>query len=115
MKILCLLTVTILMFIPRVGAQNPDCRQSWMPPDVPAFCAWDTEPAMPEARTYPAVSASGKNIFVLGGFRYDSASGKVIYYDSVASSAIGADGHLSPWKAEPPFKTARSGTAVAVS
>lgn len=38
-------------------AQNPDCRQSWMPPDAPAFCGWQTEPSLPEGRTYHAVAA----------------------------------------------------------
>jgi hypothetical protein len=93
-------------------AQNPDCRASWMPKDAPAFCAWETEPPLPEGRTYHAVATSGNYIYVLGGFRFDAATSRVIYYDSVVRSAVGANGHLGAWTAETPFKTARSGAAA---
>jgi hypothetical protein len=93
-------------------AQNPDCRQSWMPTDAPAFCAFDAEPPLPEARTYHAVATSGNNIYVLGGFRFDAASGNVIYYNSVVRSTIGTNGRLSTWTAETAFTNARSGAGA---
>ncbi len=107
--------IAIFIFAGVASAQSQACRQAWMPVDAPAFCAWDSEPSLPEARAYPTVIRAANNIYVLGGFRYDSASNQVIYYDSVARSVIGADGRLSPWSAEPAFKTARSGTSSAVS
>ena len=97
------------------SAQSPACRQAWMPADAPAFCAWDTEPSLSEARTYPTVAKLGNNIYELGCFRYDAASGQYIYYDILARSEIGADGRLSPWSGESEFKTARSGAASAIS
>src|SRR5579871_280450 len=106
-------SVGVVIFAGLASAQGPACRQAWMPSDAPAFCAWDNEPSLPEARTYPTVAKSASNIFVLGGFRYDAASSQVIYYDSVVRSVIGADGHLSPWVKEAAFKTARSGAASA--
>ena len=112
MKITGLLTV-VLLLAHLALAQNPDCRASWMPPDTPAFCAWETEPSLPEARTYHSVATSDNYVYVLGGFRFDAATNKVIYYDSVVRSTIGSDGHLSAWTAEPSFKSARAGAGVA--
>ena len=114
MKTRVFLTVLLSLAFLASGAfaQNPDCRQSWMPPDAPAFCAWETEPPLPQARTYHAVATSDNQIYVLGGFRYDAASGQVIYYDSVVRSTIAADGHLSAWASEPSFKNARSGAGA---
>jgi hypothetical protein len=83
-----------------------------MSPDTPAFCAWETEPALPEARTYQAVVTSGNFVYVLGGYRFDAATNQVVYYDSVLRSMIGADGHLRPWTAEPSFKNARAGSGA---
>jgi hypothetical protein len=111
MKITASLTV-ILLIAHLAVAQNPDCRQSWMPPDTPAFCAWETEPSLPEARTYHSVATYDNYVYVLGGFRFDAATNKVIYYDSVVRSTIGSDGHLSSWTAEPSFKGARAGAGV---
>src|SRR5260221_4184358 len=112
MKITGFLTVVLLLaHLPL--AQNPDCRASWMPPDTAAFCAWETEPSLPEARTYHSVATSDNYVYVLGGFRFDAATNKVIYYDSVVRSTIGSDGHLSAWTAEPSFKSARAGAGVA--
>lgn len=111
MKVISLLT-TLLLLAPTTLAQNPDCRQSWMPTDAPAFCAWETEPALPEARTYLAVATSDNQIYVLGGYRFDASSGQVIYYDSVVRSTIGANGHLSAWTPETSFKGARSGASA---
>ena len=93
-------------------AQNPDCRQSWMPTDSPAFCSWQPEPALPESRTYLAVATSDNHIYVLGGYRFDASTSNVIYYDSVVRSTIGGDGRLSPWTPEASFKSARSGAAA---
>ncbi|HKY43446.1 MAG TPA: kelch repeat-containing protein [Pyrinomonadaceae bacterium] len=112
MKIASSLTVMLLVCSLTL-AQNPDCRQSWMPPDTPAFCAWETEPSLPEARTYHSVVRSDRYVYVLGGFRFDAASSKVIYYDSVVRSTIGGDGHLSAWTAEPSFKNGRGGAGAA--
>lgn len=112
MKIGSLLTV-ILLVCSLASAQNPDCRQSWMPPDTPAFCAWENEPSLPEARTYHSVVRSDRYVYVLGGFRFDAATSKVIYYDSVVRSTIGGDGHLSAWAAEPSFKNGRGGAGAA--
>jgi hypothetical protein len=112
MKVKFLTTVAVLLFTRCAFAQNPSCRQTWMPTDAPAFCAWQPEPSLPEARTYHAVVLADDNIYVLGGFRFDASTNQVIYYDSVARSGIGADGHLSAWTAEPSFKTARSGEAA---
>jgi hypothetical protein len=106
------LLIVVLLLAPLAAGQNPDCRQSWMAADAPAFCAWEKEPPLPEARTYPAVATSDKYIYTLGGFRFDAASSQVIYYDSVVRSTIGANGHLSAWAAEPSFKNARSGAAA---
>jgi hypothetical protein len=111
MKVVYLLTIVLLLA--RLAlAQNPDCRASWMPTDAPAFCAWQPEPQLPEARTYHAVATSVDSIYVLGGFRFDAATSQVIYYDSVVRSKIGADGRLSAWTVEPPFRNARSGAAA---
>lgn len=111
MKLAQLLTLSLL-FSPLTFAQNPDCRQSWMPADSPAFCSWQPEPALPEPRAYPALATSGNYIYVLGGYRFDASTGNVIYYDSVVRSTIGADGRLSAWAPEAPFKSARSGAAA---
>lgn len=113
MKITCLLTIMLLVHSLAL-AQNPDCRASWMPSDAPAFCTWDTEPSLPEARTYLSVVKSDKYVYVLGGFRFDAATSKVIYYDSVVRSTIGSDGHLSAWTPEPSFKSGRSGAGATV-
>jgi Kelch motif len=88
------------------------CRQSWMPPDAPAFCAWRPENSLPEPRTYAAVTLAGDSVHVLGGYRYDALSGQVIYYDSALRSVIRPDGSLGPWSVEAPFRSARSGAAA---
>lgn len=106
------LIIAISVFAGCAFAQNPDCRQSWMPTDAPAFCAFETERSLPEARTYPAVATGGNNIYVLGGYRFDAASGNVIYYNSVVRSIIGANGRLSPWAPETAFTNARSGAGA---
>lgn len=106
-----LLAVLMLSTASTATAQNPDCRQSWMPADAPAFCSWENEPALPEARTYQAVATSGNSIYVLGGFRFDASNNQVVYYNSVLRSTINADGHLSQWAAETAFTSARSGAA----
>jgi hypothetical protein len=111
MKAISLLT-TLLLLAPTTLAQNPDCRQSWMPTDAPAFCAWETEPSLPEARTYLAVATADNQIYVLGGYRYDASSKKTIYYDSVVRSTIGANSHLSTWTPEPSFKGPRTGASA---
>jgi hypothetical protein len=111
MKVAYLLTVILL--IGRLAfAQNPDCRASWMPGDSPAFCAWQQEPSLPEARTYSAVATSDRQIYVLGGFRFDASTGQVIYYDSVVRSTIADDGRLSAWTAEPSFRSGRAGASA---
>jgi hypothetical protein len=107
-----LVLTAALLFAHVALAQAPACRQPWMPADSPAFCAWQAEPSLPEARTYHAVTTSDKYIYVLGGFRFDAAAGQVIYYDSVVRTTIGTDGHLSAWAAEPSFNTARSGASA---
>lgn len=112
MKTVHLLAIAVLLLADGAFAQNPDCRQSWMPADAPAFCAWQAEPSLPEARTYHAVATSGNHIYVLGGFRFDVSTSQVIYYDSVVRSTIDADGRLSPWTIERPFKNGRSGAAT---
>lgn len=106
------LLIGVLLVAKLVSAQNPDCRASWMPPDTPAFCAWQPEPSLPEGSTYNAVATSGSYIYVLGGYRFDAGTSQVIYYDRVVRSAIGTDGRLSPWGPEPAFKNARSGAAA---
>jgi hypothetical protein len=111
MKLMNALCALVLLAATAV-AQNEDCRQPWMPKDTPAFCAWDKEPSLPEARTYAATSMADNHIYVFGGFRYDSSKNQVIYYDSVLQSTIGADGHLGPWTVEPAFSGGRSGAAA---
>ena len=103
---------TMLLVCTFAFAQNPDCRPSWMAADTPAFCAWETEPSLPEGRTYHSVVRSDRYVYVLGGYRFDAATSKVIYYDSVLRSTIGSDGHLSAWAAEPSFKNGRAGAGV---
>jgi hypothetical protein len=93
-------------------AQNADCRQPWMPANAPAFCAWQTEPQLPYARSYHAVTTVGNHIYVLGGLSFERSTNQVIYYDSVVQSTIGADGHLTAWASEPSFKSGRSGAAA---
>jgi hypothetical protein len=65
MKVKFLTTVAVLLFTRCASAQNPSCRQSWMPTDAPAFCAWQPEPSLPEARTYHTVVLADDNIYVL--------------------------------------------------
>lgn len=107
-RAVCLLTVLFPL-----GVLAQSCRQSWMPPDAPVFCAWDNEPSLPEQRSYLAVAASDKDIYVLGGYRYDAQSQTVTYFDTVQRARIGADGHLSAWAAEPSFAGVRSGAGAA--
>jgi hypothetical protein len=85
-----------------------------MPKDTPAFCAWETEPSLPEARTYHSVVMSDKYVYVLGGFRFDTQTSTVVYYDSVVQSTIGGSGHLSAWSAQPSFKNGRGGAGATV-
>ncbi len=113
MKPVHLVTVVLLLVCAALG-QNPDCRQPWMSADSPAFCAWQTEPSLPEARTYHAVTASDNRVYVLGGFRFDGSTNQVTYYDSVLQSTIGADGRLTTWTVEPSFKGGRSGAAASM-
>jgi hypothetical protein len=54
-----------------------------------------------------------KKISVLGGHRFNSTSGEVIYYASALRSVIGADGSLSAWSTEPSFQSGRSGASAA--
>jgi len=108
-----LLSIMMLfLFCGAMTAQNPDCRQAWMAPDAPAFCPWQQEPPLPEARTYQAVVGGDHRIYVLGGYRYEAATQKVIYYDSVLQTSIGADGRLGPWTPEPSFTSGRSGAGA---
>ena len=111
MKLAQLLTVSLLLSQLTL-AQNPDCRQSWMPPDTPAFCSWQPEPALPQPVAFHALATSDNHVYVLGGYRFEASTSKVIYYDSVVRSTIGADGRLSGWTAEAPFKNARSGAGA---
>lgn len=99
--------------LPSAFADNGDCRQSWMPTDAPAFCPFETEPQLPEPRTYIAATLANKQIYVAGGYQFDASSGVVTYYDSVRRSTIGANGRLGPWTAEPSFQNARAGAATA--
>jgi Kelch motif len=113
MKVRHVLTViALLLSAGGAFAQNPNCRQSWMPLDTPVFCPWQSEPTLPEARTYHAVATSDNNIYVLGGFRFEASTNQVIYYDSVVRSTIGTEGRLTIWTPEPSFKSARSGAAA---
>lgn len=93
-------------------ASATSCRQSWMPADAPVFCPWRAESSLPEARTYAAAVLADNDIFVLGGYRFDAASGQVIYYNSVLRSVIQSDGTLSSWSVEPSFRSARSGASA---
>jgi hypothetical protein len=111
MKVLHLLTLALLFSI-GAFAQTTNCRQPWMPPDTPAFCPWQPESSLPEARTYHAVATSDNQIYVLGGYRFEASTNQVIYYDSVVRSTIGTDGRLAAWTTEPSFKSARSGAAA---
>jgi len=111
MRIMRALGLLTALFPTGVLAQS--CRQSWMPPDTPVFCAWENEPSLPEQRTYLAVTASDKDIYVLGGYRYDAQSQVLTYFDTVQRARLGADGHLSAWTAESSFTGARSGAGAA--
>jgi hypothetical protein len=105
--------LAVALFLVRLTfAQNLDCRQTWMAPDAPAFCAWQAEPSLPEARTYHAVAMSSNYLYVLGGYRFDSSTMQITYYDSVMRSTINSDGHLTAWVPEPSFKNGRSGAAA---
>jgi len=84
-----------------------------MPSDAPAFCPWRTEAALPEAATYFAIATSGHNIYVLGGYRFDSGSNQLTYYNAVLLGKIGADGTIAGWKQQAPFQTGRSGLGAA--
>ncbi|HEX8614640.1 MAG TPA: hypothetical protein VF800_25450 [Telluria sp.] len=99
--------------LPAAFAQHSECRQSWMPPDAPAFCPFESEPSLPEARTYHAVTNVGKNVYVAGGYQFTALTGVVTYYNSVLLSRVGANGRLGAWSVEPAFATARAGTALA--
>ncbi|UOD28198.1 hypothetical protein INH39_22410 [Massilia violaceinigra] len=101
------------LILPAAFAQHSDCRQSWMPPDAPAFCPFEPEPSLPEARTYHAVTNAGKNVYVAGGYQFTAATGVVTYYNSVLLSRVGANGRLGAWSVEPAFATPRAGTALA--
>jgi hypothetical protein len=96
-------------------AEDLDCRQAWMPTDAPAFCPWRAEAPLPESRAYHSVATANGRIYVLGGLRYDSKTGAVIYYDSTVSAAMGPDGRLGSWVAEPSFSGGRSGAASTAS
>lgn len=91
------------------AAPAPSCRQSWMPTDAPAFCPWRNEAALPDPKSYFAVAASGENIYVLGGYRFDATTNQLIYYDTVLHAKLGADGVIAAWTPEPSFSTGRSG------
>lgn len=106
------ISLTLFLFACVAQGQNADCRQSWMPTDTPAFCPWQTEQGLPEPRTYLSAVTFKGSIYVLGGFRYDSESKQVIYFNSVLRSAIGADGKLGPWNPETSFQNGRSGAGV---
>jgi N-acetylneuraminic acid mutarotase len=95
------------------AARASACRPAWMAADVPAFCSWRAEPALPEARAYHAVATYDDQIYVLGGYRVDTAKGQIDYYDSVIRSSVGADGYLSAWSYEPAMNNARAGAAAA--
>ena len=112
MKRVCLAVFAVLCLAHIVRAQDSNCRESWMPKDAPVFCPWLTERSLPEARTYHSVVTSDTSIYVLGGFRFDSSTSQVIYYDSVLRSVIGADGKLGPWAREASFKNGRSGAGT---
>ena len=112
--LLAIISIILVLSSGEALAQDLDCRKSGMSPDGPAFCAWQREPSLPEARTYHSVTSFQNQIYVLGGFRFDASSGQFIYYDTVLRSTIGGDGHLSVWTPEPSFKSARSGAAAVV-
>jgi hypothetical protein len=95
--------------LPASAAPPPSCRQSWMPSDAPAFCPVRTEAALPAPRTYFAVTASGDNVYVLGGYRFDATTSQLVYYDAVLRAKLGADGVIAAWTPEPSFQTGRSG------
>jgi hypothetical protein len=107
------LILSVILFVTiSAAAQDISCRQSWMPKDAPAFCAWRTEGALPQARTYQSIVTSETSIYVLGGFRFDSSTNQVIYYDSVLRSVVGSDGKLGPWINEASFNNGRSGAGA---
>lgn len=112
MKLMNLGAAAIFIIAISAFGQDSGCRQPWMPADIPAFCSWQSEPSLPEARTYPALTTMGNHIYVFGGFRFDSSTNQVIYYDSVVQATIGTDGHLKQWTAEPSFKGNRSGASA---
>jgi len=101
-----------ILLSPVAIAGTGACRPSWMPKDEPAFCPWQAEQSLPEATAYEAVATVGRNIYVIGGYRYDVASGTTTYYDGVFRSFVKANGHLSTWLVEPAFSGARSGAGV---
>lgn len=112
MKHVYLIGIIVLFVCSAATAQNSACRQSWMPKDAPSFCSWRSENSLPEARTYHSVVTTDTSIYVLGGYRFDSSTGKVIYYDTVLRSEFGTDGKLGPWTTEASFSHGRSGTAA---
>ena len=83
-----------------------------MPTDAPAFCPWRTEAPLPNPTSYFAITSSGENIYILGGYQYDATSNKLVYYDTVLRGKIGVDGVIAAWTPEPSFKTGRSGLGV---
>lgn len=109
------LSLAFSLFAIMARGQGANCRLSWMPTDAPAFCQWQPEQALPEPRTYLSAFAFGESIYVLGGYRSDSATKQVIYFNSVLRSRIGADGKVGPWTPEPSFQNGRSGPGVAIA
>ncbi len=107
--------LTIVLMSHFALAQSTSCRQSWMPADAPAFCPWQQEPPLPEGRSYSAIAISGSHVFLLGGFRYDSTTNQVKYYDTALRSDLSPDGHLGNWISEALFTNGRSGAAAATA
>jgi hypothetical protein len=112
MRRVYLMVFSVLFATTAATAQVANCRQSWMPKDAPAFCSWRPEISLPQARTYHSIVTSDTSIYVLGGFRFDSSTNQVIYYDNVLRSVIGADGKLGPWTVEASFRNGRSGAGA---
>ena len=112
MRRVYLIGIVVLFVCHAATAQSSSCRQSWMPKDAPSFCSWRNESPLPEARTYQSVVPTDTSIYILGGFRFDSSTNKVVYYDSVLRSDIGTDGKLGPWTTEAPFSQGRSGAGA---
>ena len=89
-------------------------RPPWLPPSVPDISEWATSSVLPTPRAYAAAAASSNNLYVAGGFRWDTKTNSVIYYDDVLSAHVRTDGKLEKWESGAKFQNGRTGLGIAI-